>query len=108
MASHSYCGNFPVLSDSAQGTTSTNIQNIIIEFGDVGNELSYSLPNGTKKILIKHRDNGKIDFSFITGLINYIEGPKGANYCESDLNIQNETLFYRTNKAGIIEILTWT
>jgi len=108
VASFSYCGNFPVLSDSAVPKTTPIITNITIAVGDIGNELSHALPNGTKKILIKHRNNGNIDFSFITGLINYVQIPKGTSYCENNLNTENETIYYRTNKIGIIEILTWS
>lgn len=108
MASYSYCGNFPVLSDSAIPVSTPIITNITITLGDIGTELSHLLPNGTKKILIKHRTSGNIDLSFITGLTNYIAIPKGASYSENDLNAQNETLFYRTDKSGTIEILTWS
>jgi hypothetical protein len=107
MASYSYCGNLPVLSGSAIPQTTPTIENINITIGDINTEQSYIIPNGTKKILIKHRLNGKIEFSFTTGLVNYVEVPKGASYTETDLNTQNETIFYRTDKIGTIEILTW-
>lgn len=84
------------------------IYNITIGVGDINLEQSQALLNDTKKILIKHRTSGTIDFSFTAGLASYIEIPKGTTYSESDLNLQGRTLYFRSDKSGVIEILTWS
>ena len=107
MATYSYCGNFPVIADSTIPQTQPTIKNITITGGDLLVEQSYAIPNGTKKLLLKHRNSGSIKFYFISGSSETIEIPKGSIYSENDLNLQNETLYYMTDKIGTIEILTW-
>lgn len=101
-------GNFAVPVVPTISTTSPTISNINIAIGDVNIEQSQVIPNGTTKILIKHRTSGTIDFSFTTGFPTYIEVPKGTTYSETSLNIQGSTLYFRTDKVGVIEILTWS
>jgi len=101
-------GNYALPVVPTISTTAPTIYNITIGGGDVGVEQSQVLLNGTKKVLIKHRTSGTIDFSFTSGLSSYIEIPKGTTYAESDLNLQGSTLYFRSDKTGVIEILTWT
>lgn len=70
-------------------------------------EYSITLTNGTRKLLIKHRDGGIIEFSFTSGLPTFIKIPKGVSYSESDLNLQGQTLYFTSNKTGTLEVLEW-
>jgi hypothetical protein len=101
-------GNYALPVVPTNPVSAPNVYNITIGPGDENVEQSQVLLNGTRKILIKHRDSGSVDFSFTSGLATYIEIPKGNSYAESDLNLQGRTLYFRTPKQGVIEILTWS
>lgn len=101
-------GNYAVPVVPTISVSAPTIYNLTVTAGQINTELSQALPNDTTKILIKHREGASIDFSFTAGLAAYLEIPKGTTYSESDLNLQGRTLYFRTPKEGVIEILTWT
>lgn len=97
--------NVNVASSSA---TSPAIYNVTVGIGDVGVELSQALSSGTKKILIKHRTNGNIEFGFTAGLSEFITIPKGSGWSEDGLNLSSTTVYFKTDKEGVVEILEWS
>ena len=101
-------GNYAVPVVSSIGETTPTIYNFNIVLIDVNVQQSQVILNGTSKFLIKHRNKGTIDFSFTSGLSSYIQIPAGNSYSESDLNLQGRTLYFRTDKIGVIELLIWT
>ncbi len=100
-------GDFAIPTIPSQVAGTPTIYNITITGGDIGTEKSQVLSNGTNKFLIKYESNGKIEFSFTSGLPTYITIPKGNSYSDADLNLQGETLYFKGYAAGIIQILEW-
>lgn len=69
---------------------------------------SIPLPTNTKKFMLRHRDRGKLEFAYDNGLTAYMTIPKGNTYVENDLLLVNQTLYFRSDKPGTVELLTWT
>jgi hypothetical protein len=101
-------GNFALPVVNSIPTTSPTIYNINITAPQVNTVLSQAIINGATRILIKHRETAKVDFGFTAALPTFIEIPRGASYEADSLNLQSQTLYFRTDKTGIIEILVWS
>ena len=101
-------GNYALPVVQSTPTTSPNIYNITISSGNVNVINSQAIINGTSKFFIKHRSLGKIEFGFTSTLPEYIEINKGTSYSEDGLNLQSQTLYFRTDTPGVIEILVWS
>lgn len=96
-----------IVDSSIGSNTIPTIYNVNIAIGDINVVQSLALTDGTKKLLLKHRNLGDIEFSFDAAMTSFITLPRGSSWSESDLFLDNETLYFRTNKVGIIEILEW-
>lgn len=76
-------------------------------------EYFIQFPIGTKKLLIKCRDNiAPLQIAFTAGTTNsdYLKIPRGCNYSESDINLTtiSRTLYIQSNKPNVVlECLYW-
>jgi hypothetical protein len=84
------------------------IYNVTITGPDVGVEKSQAFTNGSRKILIRHRDGGRLEFAFTPSFTSFITIPKGASYSEEGLNLQSKTIYFKASKVGVVEILEWS
>lgn len=81
---------------------------INIDIAAMGAIYDTLLPAGTKKFLIRHRNQGQIEFAFENTLTSYISVPKGNSYKDKDLCLNNQIIYFRSNKVGSVEIIAWT
>lgn len=98
-------GEFGIRTITDYEPTTPKITNFNI--AAINTEYSITISTGTKKLLIQHRDGGTIEFGFTSGLATYITLPKGTTYAESDLNLQGQTLYFKSDKMGTLEVLEW-
>lgn len=90
------------------GVTTPTISNQTAFVADT--EYSYSFPLNTKRFQLKARGNAKLQISYTSGQTNtnFITLSPGSIHKEKNLEINNFTIYYRSNKIGeIIEILSW-
>lgn len=75
--------------------------------GSIGTEYSHSLTNGLKQVIIRSRIGANIQFSFTSGEsgTKYITIPKGSTLHIEGLTFSGKTLYFQTDKVGIVEIL---
>ena len=66
------------------------------------------LPTDTKRFLIRHRNQGNIEFAFEPTMASFITVPKGTSYTDKDLCLISQIIYFRSTKPGIIEIIAWT
>lgn len=69
---------------------------------------SIALSANTIKILIKHRDGGKLDFSFDSSLTTFITLPRGGVYSDEGFLLTGKTIYFRSPKVGTIELLEYS
>jgi len=89
-------------------TTSPTITNLSVPTANT--EVDHTLQTNVKKIRIKNRDNGRLQFAFIDteSGTTYITIPPGGEYVEDGLNFALGTLSIQSNKASqTVEILEW-
>ncbi len=68
---------------------------------------SFTISNDVKKFTLRHRDGGKIEFSYEATLTEYFTIRKGMNFGETDLCLTSQTVYFRSNKLGVIELIEW-
>ena len=66
---------------------------------------SIGLTDNTKYFEIKHRNQGNIEFSFDPLFTTYYTVIKGNSYKLEGLNTNSETIYYRSSKAGTVELI---
>lgn len=82
-----------------------------ITVGTPNIQFSHAFNASTKRFMIRSRNNGKINYSYITGTTgsNYITIRPGSVYFEEDItNSGALTIFFQVNKTGVVEILEWS
>lgn len=109
-----YSGKFlktPEVSvQSSEVVQTPSIQNVTLPLANTEYELVF--PTGTKKFLIKTRNNGNLKASWSVGesTVTYLSIGAGVNYSEDGLNLTetNRTLYITTDTPGlIVELLSW-
>jgi len=104
-------GSINVVANITGGViTSPTIANVSILLANT--EYSYTLPTGTKKIILKVRDGmSKTKLSFISGTsgTNYVTVTPGTSWSvEGISSLAGFTLYFQTSKSDqVMEILTW-
>jgi hypothetical protein len=93
----------PVTSDPVQNPT-------IIEVSVVtaGVAVTQAIADNTKKLLIKSRKPALIELSFNAGFTEHITIPKGGVFEVSGLKTSSMTIYLKSSKIEIIEVLGWT
>ena len=85
------------------------IQNVPIT--DANSEMIISIPNGTKKILLKVRDySASLKISYTPGEsgTNYISVIRGNSYSENNISISGNKIYIQSTKPNVVvECLTW-
>jgi len=66
------------------------------------------LPVDCKKFTIRHRNGGDVEFAFENTLGAYFTVKKGCSLSEDGLCLPNATIYVRSNKIGIIEVIAYT
>jgi len=105
----------PVANQTAQQISSTvtisaatnyKVTNVSIAIGDINSEQSLALQSGVKKITIANRDNGKIQYTFVSGQsgTDFKTIPVKNHREISDINFTGKTLYFQTDKVSTIEI----
>lgn len=96
----------PVPVTSTTAITEPTIINFNI---NVANDIyEYALPNGTSSFFFRHRnEKAVVEFGFVDDLSTYVTLPKKSSFSESNINAQSDTLYFRSNTTGILEILVW-
>jgi len=69
--------------------------------------VAVTLPTGLKKLTMRHRDRGNLEFAFENTLTNFFTVRKGNTFNEQDLCLDSATLYFRSDKIGTLEIITW-
>ena len=76
-----------------------------------GSEYSYALVNGTKKITLKSRENGKLQITWTSGTSgsNYITIGPGSSYTIDNIDVGAGLVLYfqSTKTADTLEIMYW-
>ena len=82
-----------------------NVQNIsVVTANTIG---SFQLSNDVKRFIIRHRDIGNIQISNDPSFTSYFTIKKGMTLKETDLCLNTQTIYYRSNKIGVIEVIEW-
>jgi hypothetical protein len=73
-------------------------------------EYSQALAPQTRKFLIRVRNGGsELKVYFSSGATDYILVPRGANYCETEIESSTLTLYFQSSQPGqIVEIIAWS
>lgn len=97
------------LTFSPSPVTSHRIDNIPIVNANV--EQSFSIPDGTRRLRLSLRGNGKLQIAYTSGETgtNFITVPPGNVYEEKDISMISKILYFRSSKPNeVLEILSWT
>jgi len=73
-------------------------------------EFTLVIPDKTKKLLIRCRDNAdiKMNFTSIDTINKWVTIPKGASYSDWGLDLTSVTIYLKvTGSSKIVEVLTW-
>lgn len=68
--------------------------------------VSYTLPNDSRKFLIKAKGCSQIELAYTSGG-DVITIPRGNSYEVTNIDCSNITLFMKANKDDVIEIESW-
>lgn len=87
-------------------STTPNIQNIDLTVP--GTIYPVTIEEGALKMLFQSRNDATLEFSFEPSFSSYITLPRGTTYSEDDLNLTGKTMYIRTKKTTVLELLQWT
>lgn len=99
------------LSISLDSLYSENLTIYNVNAAVSGTEYSQVLSSNTKKILIRARQNAKLQVAFAAGTTgtNYISVELGASLTIGDLLLTGKTIYFQANKTSVdVEILEWS
>ena len=94
------------ISGGGSSVSSPTIYNITITTANTIQ--SQALPDGTTNIYIRQREKkAVVEFGFTASLATYVTIPKNSSYSDNGINTSGETLYFRSTKTGVLEILIW-
>lgn len=74
----------------------------------VGTTFSIDLPLDCKRFSIRHRDQGKLEMAFESSLTTFLTVPKGNSFTEQGLCLVSKTIYVKSDKIGVVELIAWT
>lgn len=98
-----------ILQEVERDANCSEVPNLInFNISSANTIFSIVLPQTTRKISLRHREKGKLEFAFSPGLASFFTVPKGASYSEDNICLEGETIYFRSAKTGTLELIAWT
>lgn len=97
---------FPVVDQSLLGTSPIVFN---VDAPTAMTELSLSLPEGTKKFILKSRKVSSLLVYWVSPMVDYITVPLGGFYSRDALKLSGATVYFQSSIGNnVIEVEAWT